>query len=69
MVKTSADALLVIINDILDFSKIEAGKLEIEHVGFAIREEISQILKPLQFRAEQKGSVSTILSIHRYRRS
>ena len=55
MVKTSADALLVIINDILDFSKIEAGKLEIEHVGFAIREEISQILKPLQFRAEQKG--------------
>ena len=55
MVKTSADALLVIINDILDFSKIEAGKLEIEHVGFAVREEIAQILKPLQFRAEQKG--------------
>ncbi len=54
MVKTSADALLVIINDILDFSKIEAGKLEIENVGFAVREEVAQILKPLQFRAEQK---------------
>ncbi len=55
MVKTSADALLVIINDILDFSKIEAGKLEIEQVGFDVREELSQVLKPLGFRAEQKG--------------
>ena len=55
MVKASADSLLVIINDILDFSKIEAGKLEIESVGFVVRDEISRILKPLQFRAEQKG--------------
>ena len=55
MVKTSADALLVIINDILDFSKIEAGKLEIEKVSFVIRQELAQTLKPLQFRAEQKG--------------
>ncbi|MBK8522947.1 MAG: response regulator [Betaproteobacteria bacterium] len=55
MVKASADALLVIINDILDFSKIEAGKLEIEKIGFSIRQELVQTLKPLQFRAEQKG--------------
>ncbi len=55
MVKTSADALLVIINDILDFSKIEAGKLEIENIGFAVRQELAQMLKPLQFRAEQKS--------------
>ncbi|MDQ5879951.1 MAG: hypothetical protein QG638_2688, partial [Pseudomonadota bacterium] len=55
MVKASADALLVIINDILDFSKIEAGKLEIERIGFSIRETLAQTLKPLQFRAEQKA--------------
>ncbi|QRJ62226.1 ATP-binding protein [Azospira restricta] len=54
MVKTSADALLVIINDILDFSKIEAGKLEIERVGFTLRDELEQTLRPLRFRAEQK---------------
>ena len=55
MVKASADALLVIINDILDFSKIEAGKLEIERIAFSIRETLTQTLKPLQFRAEQKA--------------
>ncbi|MCK6405927.1 MAG: ATP-binding protein [Rhodocyclaceae bacterium] len=55
MVKTSADALLVIINDILDFSKIEAGKLVIECVPFAIRDEVARILKPMRFHAEQKS--------------
>ncbi len=55
MVKASADALLVIINDILDFSKIEAGKLEIEHVGFALRRELEKMIRPMQFRADEKG--------------
>ncbi|MBW7903399.1 MAG: response regulator [Rhodocyclaceae bacterium] len=55
MVKTSADALLVIINDILDFSKIEAGKLEIERIGFSFRDELAQTLRPFSFRAEQRG--------------
>ena len=57
MVKTSADALLVIINDILDFSKIEAGKLDIEHIDFSLRSLLRQTLKPLTMRAEQKGLV------------
>jgi len=34
IVKSSAEALLVIINDILDFSKVEAGKLDIDEVDF-----------------------------------
>ncbi|MDX9707256.1 MAG: ATP-binding protein [Azospira sp.] len=55
MVKASADALLVIINDILDFSKIDAGKLDIERIGFSLRDEVAQTLRPLAFRAEQKG--------------
>jgi PAS domain S-box-containing protein len=57
MVKTSADALLVIINDILDFSKIEAGKLDIEHIDFGLRSLLRQTLKPLSMRAEEKGLV------------
>lgn len=37
-IRYSADALLTLINDILDFSKIEAGKLELENMGFDLRE-------------------------------
>ncbi|HEX5804245.1 MAG TPA: ATP-binding protein [Azospira sp.] len=57
MVKASADSLLVIINDILDFSKIEAGKLEIERIPYRLRDELALTLRPLAFRAEQKGLV------------
>jgi signal transduction histidine kinase len=52
--KESAQALLQIINDILDFSKIEAGKLSLERIEFGLRDNISQILKPLHLRAKQK---------------
>ncbi len=55
LVKSSADALLVIINDILDFSKIEAGKLELERVPFDLRELCSSTTRILAVRAAQKG--------------
>jgi two-component system sensor histidine kinase/response regulator len=55
MAKSSAHALLGLINDILDFSKIEAGKLELEAVGFSLRDCIGTMLKPLGMRADQKG--------------
>ncbi|HET7775919.1 MAG TPA: ATP-binding protein, partial [Azospira sp.] len=55
MVKSSADALLVIINDILDFSKIEAGKLELEHIHFHLRQLLRDTLRPLELRAGQRG--------------
>lgn len=55
LVKSSADALLVVINDILDFSKIEAGKLEFESLPFDARETLGETMRSLGFRAHQKG--------------
>jgi PAS domain S-box-containing protein len=54
LVKSSADALLVIINDILDFSKIEAGKMELEQLPFDVRELFRSTAKILAVRAAQK---------------
>jgi two-component system, sensor histidine kinase and response regulator len=55
IVRLSAESLLSIINDILDFSKIEAGKLEMESISFDLHELLSETMKPLSFRAQQKG--------------
>lgn len=55
LVKSSADALLVIINDILDFSKIEAGKMDVETIPFSIRELISHSVTPLAHKAHEKN--------------
>jgi signal transduction histidine kinase/CheY-like chemotaxis protein len=54
MVKSSSGALLTILNDILDFSKIEMRKLELELVPFSVRDHLADLLKPIEFRAEQK---------------
>jgi signal transduction histidine kinase/DNA-binding response OmpR family regulator len=54
-VRISADSLLSILNDILDVSKIEVRKLELEAVPFPLRSAIADALKPLAFRADQKG--------------
>ncbi|HYE86387.1 MAG TPA: two-component regulator propeller domain-containing protein [Vicinamibacterales bacterium] len=55
MVKTSADGLLTVLNDILDFSKIEEQKLDIVEEPFDVRDTIDELMKPLAFRARQKG--------------
>ncbi|MGA9813635.1 MAG: response regulator [Terriglobales bacterium] len=54
-VKTSAASLLSLINDILDFSRIEAGKLEMENVGFNLRDMLEDTASVLSIRAHQKG--------------
>jgi len=54
-VKSSAGALLTVINDILDFSKIESGKFELDLIAFRLRETVARTMKPLAFRAEEKG--------------
>jgi signal transduction histidine kinase/CheY-like chemotaxis protein len=55
IVKSSADALLKVINDILDFSKVEAGKMELEEIDFSLRDSLSETLKVLGIRADEKG--------------
>ncbi len=54
-VKSSASGLLTLLNDILDFSKIEQQKLDLESIPFSIRAVLAELLKPLAFRAQQKG--------------
>jgi PAS domain S-box len=58
-IQAAADNLLVIINDILDFSKIEAGKLELEHIGFKGAEVVAQIVRIMEYKAEEKGILLT----------
>jgi signal transduction histidine kinase/ligand-binding sensor domain-containing protein len=55
MAKTSADGLLTLLNDILDFSKIEQQKLDLHAEPFPVRSTVVELLKPLAFRAAQKG--------------
>ncbi|MFM2136761.1 MAG: hypothetical protein RL021_2161 [Bacteroidota bacterium] len=52
---SAADNLLVVINDVLDIAKIEAGKLEIEQVGFSLRNTLEEVRQLLQFSAEEKN--------------
>lgn len=54
-INKAADHLLVIINDILDISKIEAGKMNLEKIGFRIRDVIDRSVNVMQHRAEEKG--------------
>ncbi len=54
-VKTSAESLLTLLNDILDFSKIESRKLQLEAISFSVAEVMSEALKPLAVRADERG--------------
>ncbi len=51
----SACGLLEIINDILDFSRIEAGKLAISCQEMDLRSELTDIVRSLAIRAQQKN--------------
>ncbi|TAJ09264.1 MAG: PAS domain S-box protein [Nitrospirae bacterium] len=51
--------LLELINDILDLSKVEAGHLEMERVGFDLRELIEKTVEMVAIRAQEKGLTLT----------
>jgi two-component system, sensor histidine kinase and response regulator len=55
MVKSSAEALLVILNDILDYSKIEADKLALDAVDFNLSEIVGDAMKTMAVSAHKKG--------------
>lgn len=55
IIEVSGNNLLSIINDILDFSKIESGQIEIEQVNLNLRNEIKQVIRLLEIKAEKKS--------------
>jgi len=60
-VRSSGEHLMQLINDILDISKIEAGHLQLEKTSFPLRQLIDNSMKPLEYRAQQKGLYCSIL--------
>jgi len=54
-IQGSADALLALVNDLLDFSKIEARKLQLDRVGFKLRDALEDTMRALAPRAHKKG--------------
>jgi two-component system, sensor histidine kinase and response regulator len=54
-IQSSADGLLSLVNDLLDFSKIEARKLQLDNVGFNLRDVLEDTMRVLAPRAGQKG--------------
>jgi signal transduction histidine kinase len=55
MVQASAASLLQVINDILDLSKIEAGRLSVDSLAFRLRDRLTESLKVLSLKAQEKG--------------
>ena len=52
---TSSQQMLRIVDDILDYSKLEAEKLELETVGFNLREVLQGVIMLMERPAEAKG--------------
>lgn len=54
-IQGSAEVLLALVNDLLDFSKIEARKLQLDRVGFRLRDALEDTMRVLAPRAHKKG--------------
>ena len=52
----SGERLLDIVNDILDFEKLGADKFVFQKEIFDIRKMLSQIIRPLEFKAKESGN-------------
>ena len=55
IVMNSSSALLTLVNQILDLSKVEAGKLDLELLGFDLRDSLGDAVRTLAGRAHEKG--------------
>ncbi|MBL8460535.1 MAG: PAS domain S-box protein, partial [Zoogloea sp.] len=54
-IQKSGEALLAIINDILDYSKIEARKMNLEEVGFDLRQMVVEVERLFRPKAQEKA--------------
>ncbi len=54
-IQHSSQALLGIINNILDFSKIEAGRMDIESIGFSLKEVLDMVTSQIGSKAMERG--------------
>jgi len=54
-IKFSSKTLLTLISDILDLSKIESGRIELEQIGFSLRNSIRDVINSQKALAELKG--------------
>jgi PAS domain S-box-containing protein len=55
VIRSSAEALLLLINDILDFSKIEAGRLELDKIEFVPQWLIYETISALAIQGAMRG--------------
>jgi len=55
LLKKAGEALLSLVNDILDLSKIEANQIELEEVGFNLKELIEQATEIYALKTDKKG--------------
>ncbi len=55
MIRSSANALLLIVNDILDFSKVEAGRLSLDPVDFDLGASVDDVFNVMRVQAQGKG--------------
>jgi two-component system sensor histidine kinase/response regulator len=53
--RSSAESMLDLLNDILDFSKMEAGQLDLESIGFNLRQLLESTADALAVRAHKKS--------------
>jgi signal transduction histidine kinase len=58
-IRASGEALLTIINDILDFSKIESGEIQLETIGYDLRQLIKCVAEMLTLLAAKKNLTFT----------
>ncbi len=55
IIRSSADALVMVINDILDFTKMESGKMELEEHPFSLEACLSEIFSLFSMEASKKN--------------